>query len=216
MSLETLKTKVGLLIEKAQSGGGGTEEIENIIDASGVLDSTEGTVEDKVEELIDYVCLFNQLSSLVFKGNKEIETIDVYLDKPYSSCQEAFSGCANLKHIVGINTSKATMNGKMFYNSGIEIIDEPFDFSSQLSASNFSPFDNADFLVEVRIVPNTYKWTSSIHSPVLSDESIQSIVDGLAPVSTSQSIRFSSAVIAKLTDKQKATISSKGWTLVQL
>ena len=52
MSLETLKTKVGLLIEKAQSGGN-TDELEAIIDNSGVLDSTEGTVEEKVEQVVD-------------------------------------------------------------------------------------------------------------------------------------------------------------------
>lgn len=34
-------------------GGGGTEEIENIIDESGVLESTEGTITEKVEQLID-------------------------------------------------------------------------------------------------------------------------------------------------------------------
>ncbi len=37
------------------SGGGGTEEIENLIDNSRVLDSTEGTVKEKVEELIGLV-----------------------------------------------------------------------------------------------------------------------------------------------------------------
>lgn len=35
--------------------GGGTEEIEQMIDSSGVLDSTEGTVEEKVEQLVDLV-----------------------------------------------------------------------------------------------------------------------------------------------------------------
>ena len=34
-------------------GGGGTEELENLIDQSGVLDSTEGSVTEKVEQLID-------------------------------------------------------------------------------------------------------------------------------------------------------------------
>lgn len=36
-----------------ESGGGGTEEIEQIIDQSEVLDSTDGTVTEKVEQLID-------------------------------------------------------------------------------------------------------------------------------------------------------------------
>ena len=52
MSLETLKPKVAELIEKAQSGGN-TDELEAIIDNSGVLESTEGTIEDKVEQLVD-------------------------------------------------------------------------------------------------------------------------------------------------------------------
>lgn len=45
-------SKVTVNVEVEQSGGN-TDEIETIIDNSGVLDSTEGTVEDKVEQLIE-------------------------------------------------------------------------------------------------------------------------------------------------------------------
>lgn len=40
-------------VDNIPTGGGDTEAIEQMIDESGVLDSTEGTVEEKVEQLID-------------------------------------------------------------------------------------------------------------------------------------------------------------------
>ena len=42
-----------LLSSTSNSGSGGTAEIETLIDESGVLEDTEGTVTEKVEELID-------------------------------------------------------------------------------------------------------------------------------------------------------------------
>ena len=49
----------------------------------------------------------------------------------------------------------------------------------------------------------------------LSDETIQSIIDGLADLTeqTTQTITFYATVGAKLTDEQKATITAKNWTL---
>lgn len=50
-------------------------------------------------------------------------------------------------------------------------------------------------------------------SSLLSDASIQSIIDGLATVETQQTIAFHTDVKAKLTEEQKATISAKNWVL---
>lgn len=47
----------------------------------------------------------------------------------------------------------------------------------------------------------------------LSDDSIQSIIDGLATVETAQTLTLHAAVKAKLTEEQIATITSKNWTL---
>jgi hypothetical protein len=46
----------------------------------------------------------------------------------------------------------------------------------------------------------------------LSAESVQSMIDGLATITTTEVVVLKSAII--LTDEQKATIESKGWTLV--
>lgn len=54
---------------------------------------------------------------------------------------------------------------------------------------------------------------SFIHCGNLSDESIQSIIDGLAQVETAQTITFHANVKAKMTEEQIATINEKGWTL---
>lgn len=54
---------------------------------------------------------------------------------------------------------------------------------------------------------------SFIHCGSLSDESIQSIIDGLAQVETAQTITFHENIKAKLTEEQIATINEKGWTL---
>jgi hypothetical protein len=48
---------------------------------------------------------------------------------------------------------------------------------------------------------------------VLTAESIQSIIDGLATVTTAQTLTLNKAIV--LTDEQKATINAKGWTLAQ-
>ena len=53
-------------------------------------------------------------------------------------------------------------------------------------------------------------------SSKLTDESIQSIIDGLADLTgaTTQTVSFHATVGAKLTDAQKAVITAKNWTLV--
>lgn len=74
-------------------------------------------------------------------------------------------------------------------------------------------------LEEVRIKPNTLSLSINLTEATnnapskLSAASKQSIIDGLAYVDTPQTITFHSSIV--LTDDQKATISSKGWTLAQ-
>jgi hypothetical protein len=55
-------------LEGKAAGGGGTEEIENIIDQSGVLESTDGSVTDKVEQLIDKAVINNWLRARYLEG----------------------------------------------------------------------------------------------------------------------------------------------------
>ena len=89
-----------------------------------------------------------------------------------------------------------------------------------LDVSNVTNFLNiflvCNALQEVRFVPKTIKYNIAFaHSPLLSDESIQSIIDGLADLTgqTSQTLTLHADVKAKLTEEQIATITSKNWTL---
>jgi hypothetical protein len=54
---------------------------------------------------------------------------------------------------------------------------------------------------------------SLAQSSKLTSESVQSIINGLATVTTAQTLTLNKAIA--LTDEQKATIQTKGWTLVQ-
>jgi hypothetical protein len=110
MSLETLKTKVGLLIEKAQSGG--TEEIENLIDQSGVLDSTDGTATEKVEQLIDKA----DNGNLWYEASKKITS---FASKHHCPC---FVGWAYAK-LPRTDFSNATSLSYAIYNTQLEYID---------------------------------------------------------------------------------------------
>ncbi len=216
-------------------------ELETLIDESGVLESTEGTATEKVEQLIDYKTAWNiaaannGLHSIFrnFKGEtipqldyskiknmyyfargSKISYINFYIDcKEAKEFKDAFCETPNLKTIVGINTSNATTVSGMFYSSAIEEIQEPLNLSSTTSGSNTIFAHGANRLREIRIVKETIKWSTLFTSAVLSAESIQSIIDGLATVTTAQTLTLHKDIV--LTDEQKATINAKGWTLAQ-
>jgi hypothetical protein len=76
---------------------------------------------------------------------------------------------------------------------------------------NFASYANK--IKEIRFVPNCIKLSIGINSYVLSDESIQSIIDGLATVETAQTLTLHADVKEKLTEEQLATITSKNWNL---
>lgn len=75
-------------------------------------------------------------------------------------------------------------------------------------------FEGCSALETVRFKENSIKLSISFAKcPKLSSATVQSIVDGLATVETAQTLTLNSAVA--VSDTQKATIQSKGWTLVQ-
>lgn len=95
-----------------------------------------------------------------------------------------------------------------------EIIGE-LDLSKITSANvQNNSFNGCTSLVEVRFTKESIKYNLSFtQSSQLSDESIQSILDGLATVSSTQTLALNSAVYAKLTEEQKQSATDKGWTI---
>lgn len=226
--------------------GSNAAEIGVIIDQSGVLDSTEGTVEEKVEQLVDKAqweqvwyeaserlttvnkCFENfqgvkaprtnfvsaTMAENVFT-NALIEYVDYYIDtKVCTRLVYFFRFCTHLKNIVGINTQKAQrISGLFFCCYALETIEKPLNFSNAVNGQATNVFDNCNALKNICFDPESIKLSISIPSAVLSDESIQSIIDGLATVETAQTLTLHADVKAKLTQTQLDTITGKNWNL---
>lgn len=225
------------------ASGGGTEEIEQIIDESGVLDSTDGTVEEKVEQLIDKAkdeILWYEYSSnkailnfsglpmeeipkinyqpitsmsYFFNGMSNLKRIDHYINSENcTNFNESFSDCSSLTYVKGVDMSAATRGNRTFTGcNALVTIEEPLNIPLLTNWSGL--WEKVGSLVNVRFVSECIKGDIYIGSPVLSAESIQSIVDGLAYVDTTQNLTLSNKIV--LTDNQKQVINAKGWTLIQ-
>lgn len=108
-------------------------------------------------------------------------------------------------------------NATVLFNGRIsleEVIGE-LDFSGIIGIyEQNSPFTRCTSLAEIRFTKESIKYNLSFkQSSKLSDESIQSILDGLANVSTTQTLALNSEVYAKLTEEQKQSATDKGWTI---
>lgn len=228
MSLETLKAKVGLLIEKAQSGGSGTEEIENLIDQSGVLDSTDGTATEKVEQLINYTHFLQGLYGIRVYGNDTIEHIYFYIDW---ASQVTLEYARSLKTIVGVDATKLEHCRGMFNGcKSLVSIQVPFDLSKHSAYNLTNMFNGCSSLVDVGFVDESIKGSITIPSPVLSIGnvfdltdtenvgSVQSIINGLATLAegaAAQTLTLSKNLPLTKEQKQAITtaVNNKGWTL---
>ena len=219
-----------------------SEIIEDIIDESGVLD-TYGTVTEKVEQLLDLskeekmwlgltesktkanyffsgitaqklpkTNFINATDFTNFCDSANIQEIDYYINsRKGTGFVNAFYGC-KAKTIKGINLESATGLNNMFRSALVETIEEPLNVGK---VTNFgTPFWQCSTIKNIRFVDRTIHYSIPFaQSSRLSAESVQSIIDGLATVTTAQTLTLNSAIT--LTDEQKATIKGKGWTLVQ-
>lgn len=124
------------------------------------------------------------------------------------------NGCSLLKEVIS-DTFKPKYCSGMFRDciSLVKLYTLNLDKVAGAKYQN-DMFYKCKALVEVRFVANTIHWSISFaDSPLLSAESVQSIIDGLATVTTAQTITFHKDIA--LTDEQKQIINEKGWTLVQ-
>lgn len=134
------------------------------------------------------------------------------LGKTYSG-SSSFYTCQSIEELVfpdGINVNPANY----FCNScfALRSITGALDMTGNGSSNMWQ----ACYALEnISFVPGTIGASLTFkHSSLLTDASIQSIIDGLAEVETAQTLTLHAAVGGKLTDAQKATITAKNWTLV--
>ena len=165
---------------------------------------------DAIKRLIELVVFYQRGINYFSVSSTTVETpvIDCTY---YTNMMSAFQSAGNKLKIARVkNTHNVTTFGSCFYNNrNVEII-ETLDFSS--STNNINAFHENQKLVTLKIVPSTIK--SSINFPtvrVLSNESIQNIFDGLAPVTTAQTLTLASAM--KILQSQVDSANAKGWTV---
>ena len=127
----------------------------------------------------------------------------------------AFSRCSNLRFLdlSEFNTTFG-VSTDVFYNcTSLEEIRGEIENTT----TNWTLwFASCVKLREVRFKANSIKGAFTIlQSPLLSAESVQSIVDGLADMTggTSYKLTLHANVKAKLTEEQLATIAAKNWTM---
>lgn len=269
-----------LISQQLTSGGncgGGTEEIDNLIDESGVLEDTEGTVTEKVEELIDKaveldVFMYISDGSLSFKSAKTFPTKAVVNFPNTTTVFQAFSYW-NTDPIpiveeltvkapnISVSSSNSCMGQLFAYNNGVKKVilsapDESQFMNStfvnaanlekvvlEFSTKNIKDYTNAfsnckklkiiggvlDFssattgnwifsncynLEKVTFEPNTLSISMSLNgSSKLTSESVQSIINGLATVTTAQTLTLNSTVLSQLSDEQWQIAEEKNWVI---
>ncbi|MBQ6885754.1 MAG: hypothetical protein IJN56_08490 [Clostridia bacterium] len=128
-----------------------------------------------------------------FANCADLETVDLSeCDTLLTNIQNTFNGSQKLK----------TIKGELNFQSGATVV---------------TPFSNCIALEDVCFAQECIEKSITFSSSSkLSDLSIQSIIDGLVDLTggTAQTLTLHAGVGAKLTDEQKATITTKNWELV--
>lgn len=134
------------------------------------------------------VCREKTTYMYLFYNCKSITSIPILDMANNNSLQYAFANCTSLVSIPLLDLQNVTTAQHAFYN--------------------------CINLVHIKFVEKSIKASVVFaQSPLLSDESIQSIINGLATVDTAQTLTLHADVKAKLTESQIAQITSKNWTL---
>lgn len=123
-----------------------------------------------------------------------------------------YSNCSNTKIITLNNTSKnKTFNATFNLCRALETINGLLDFSSA-TAINDTVFNDCVALKNMTVAPNSIGKSITFYScRALSPESTQSIFDGLAIVTTAQTLTLPPNL--KILQSQVDSANEKGWTV---
>lgn len=173
----------------------------------------------------DYASAFRLWNDMIFKPKYTILPIQAdymffgykgksIIDIDYSQCQNmnyAFHN-SNIEYLGIIDLSKCNPVGVFHTARYLHTIDKLIIGTHTPSTNTFQ---SATALENIGIEGTITNNFSVQWSPLLSDASVQNIIDCLADLTgqASQTITFHTDVKAKLTEEQIATITSKNWTL---
>lgn len=189
MSYKTLKAKIEKLIALAKAGKEKTGFVE-------VLESRDSLIYACAYTNIDEIPSFNireNVSSAVYMyQHSTAKIINVPNFKNVTNAMFLFNGCENLETIKGeLNIARVGQYRNLFTQC-TSLKNISFEKNSITKSISFS--DSAN----------------------LTNESVQSIIDGLSDrggVSASTTLTLHSDVYNRLTDEQQSQIKAKGWNV---
>lgn len=146
-----------------------------------------------------------------FYNCKTLESIEQLNVSSATTLASLLAQSNNLKSIDFVNsTSKVTNFSELFNGKTVLETVKGLDLNSATNVSNM--FLGCSNLKNVTFVENSIKISFNLgDSSLLTNESIQSLINGLATVTTQQTLTLHADVKAKLTDEQNNTITSKNW-----
>lgn len=152
-----------------------------------------------------YMCSeCSQLEKIELKDTSNIEIFE-----------GAFLSCRKLREVVLTTTAKAKNVNFMFAScNSLEIVRGTLDFSNCNDLTGI--FNGISNIRELRFAENSiYADLTLTWADKLSDETIQSIINGLADLTgqTTKTIYFHTDVVNKLTTEQSTQILNKNWSI---
>ena len=158
--------------------------------------------------------------SNMFSYCESLTTLDVsnFDTSKVTKMNYMFQNCRNLTSIEGLNNwdiSKVTNVDYMFNYSGLTSLDvSNWDVGHITSYSAIlSTFNNCPALVDFQAPKNINNNISFNYSTALSHDSLMSIINNLATVTSTKTLTLGATNLAKLTDDEKAIATGKGWTV---
>lgn len=131
-----------------------------------------------------------------------------------TSFSQTFSDC-NITHVGVIDTRSASNANFILFNATNMVTVDKIILKSDGSQTLNSGFNNTRALQNIAFDGVIGKSISFANSNLLTDVSVQSIIDALKDLTgQAQTLTFHATVGGTLTAEQKATITAKGWTLV--
>ena len=144
----------------------------------------------------------------------DISVLDIDFSQCTSFTQMLYG--SRIAKIGVVDTRKASNPGYMCNNAPNLVEVEKIILKDDGTQIIDAMLINCKSLVEVRFEGVIGKNMSINGSPLLSNDTVQNIIDHLKDLTgaTAQTLTFHADVGAKLTEEQKATITAKNWTLV--
>jgi surface protein len=157
-------------------------------------------------KITEFLNVFNNCSSL--------ETIDLskWDLSSATTLSGMFGGCSKLAEVnlANHNTSKVKNVDNMFNGFGGTIINmENCSFDSVTSTKSFV---NAANLTDV-IAPLSVKTSIEYTAPNLTNQSLQSIINGLVNTGSAKTLKIGEVNVKKLTTDQLTELQAKNWSV---